>query len=403
MSDERRPRFRNPFRPPPPPVDRTVTTETTVTTKADDYVPLSLRITAGYAWRMLFIAAVAAVFIWLVIQLKLLVIPMMVGILITALLWPAFEAMLRARFPRWLAIALSVLGTLGIVTGLFWLVIWQIRLQLPDVQAKTGEAIDALRGFLVDTFNLSEKQIQDYIDQGLALLQQQAEFLLSAASAVGGTAAHVLTGAVLALFILICLLADGGGIWRWALRLFPRVARPATDAAARNGWATIVNYARTQMLVAAIDAVGIGVGAALLQVPLAIPIAVLVFLGSFVPIVGAVVTGAVAVFLALVYNGPWIALAMLGVVLLVQQVEGHILQPILMGSAVKVHPLAVVLVVAGGTMIAGIPGALFAVPLAAFINVVAVTISSGSWRTGEEPEGDLIWSTVPRERPRRNR
>lgn len=136
---------------------------------------------------------------------------------------------------------------------------------------------------------------------------------------------------------------------------------------------------------------------------LAIPIAVLVFLGSFVPIVGAVVTGAVAVFLALVYNGPLIALAMLGVVLLVQQVEGHILQPILMGSAVKVHPLAVVLVVAGGTMIAGIPGALFAVPLAAFVNVAAVTISSGSWRTGEEPDGELIWSTVPRERPRRNR
>ena len=108
-------------------------------------------------------------------------------------------------------------------------------------------------------------------------------------------------------------------------------------------------------------------------------------------------------FLALVYNGIWIALAMLGVVLLVQQLEGHILQPILMGSAVKVHPLAVVLVVAGGAMIAGIPGALFAVPLAAFINVAAVTISTGAWRTGEEPHADLIWSTVPRERQRRNR
>jgi predicted PurR-regulated permease PerM len=165
----------------------------------------------------------------------------------------------------------------------------------------------------------------------------------------------------------------------------------------------VINYARTQMLVAAIDAVGIGIGAALLGVPMALPVAVLVFLGSFIPIVGAVVTGAVAVFLALVYNGPWIALAMLGVVLLVQQLEGHILQPILMGSAVKVHPLAVVLVVAGGAMIARIPGALFAVPLAAFINVAAVTISTGAWRTGKEPDADLIWSTVPRERTRRNR
>jgi predicted PurR-regulated permease PerM len=155
--------------------------------------------------------------------------------------------------------------------------------------------------------------------------------------------------------------------------------------------------------VAAIDAVGIGVGAALLGVPLAIPVAVLVFLGSFVPIVGAVVTGAIAVLLALVYNGPWIALAMLAVVLGVQQLEGHILQPILMGSAVKVHPLAVVLVVAGGSMVGGIPGALFAVPLAAFVNVAAVTVSTGSWRTGDQPDADLIWSTVPREPRRRNR
>ena len=154
---------------------------------------------------------------------------------------------------------------------------------------------------------------------------------------------------------------------------------------------------------ATIDAIGIGLGAFLLQVPLALPVAVLVFFGSFIPIVGAVVTGAVAVFLALVYNGPWIALWMLVVVLAVQQIEGHILQPIMMGSAVKVHPLAVVLVVAGGAMIAGIPGALFAVPLAAFVNVAAVTISSGSWRTGVGPSGDLIWSTVPRERRRRNR
>ncbi|MGO2050783.1 MAG: AI-2E family transporter, partial [Microbacterium sp.] len=146
----------------------------------------------------------------------------------------------------------------------------------------------------------------------------------------------------------------------------------------------------------------IGLGAFFLGVPLAIPVAVLVFLGAFIPIVGAVATGAVAVFLALVYNDPWNAFWMLVVVIGVQQFEGHVLQPILMGTAVKVHPLAVVLVVAGGSMIAGIPGALFAVPLAAFVNVVAVTLSTGSWRTGRQPAGDLIWSTVPRERRRRN-
>ena len=214
---------------------------------------------------------------------------------------------------------------------------------------------------------------------------------------------HVATGAVLALFILLCTLADGGGIWRWVVRLFPRRARGDVDGAGRAGWATVVTYARTQLLVATIDAIGIGLGAFVLGVPLAIPIGVLVFLGAFVPFVGAIVTGTLAVFLALVYNGPWIALWMVVVVLGVQQLEGHVLQPLLMGSAVKVHPLAVVLVVAGGAMIAGIPGALFAVPLAAFVNVVAVYLSTRHTRgtppgPGDFNDRDLIWSTVPRSR-----
>jgi predicted PurR-regulated permease PerM len=398
MSDNPAPRFRNPFRHYPPVTDRTISTE------VDEAVPKPLRVTAAYAWRLLVIAGAIALFIWLVMLLKALVIPLMVGILITALLWPAFQLMRRGRFPHWLAIAVTVVGAIGVVVGLVWLVVWQVREQLADVQERTAAGIEDLKGFLLaGPLHLTEADIDGYLEQLRSLITEQQDWLLSAAGAVTGTAAEVLAGALLSLFILICLLADGNGIWKWALRLFPRKARPAVDAAARNGWDTVINYARTQMLVAAIDALGIGIGAALLGVPMAIPVAVLVFLGSFVPIVGAVVTGAVAVFLALVYNGPWIALAMLGVVLLVQQLEGHILQPILMGSAVKVHPLAVVLVVAGGAMIARIPGALFAVPLAAFINVAAVTISTGAWRTGEEPDADLIWSTVPRERPRRIR
>ncbi|MBW1639576.1 AI-2E family transporter [Microbacterium resistens] len=374
----------------------------TVSGEVDQGLPSGLRIATAYSWRFLVIAAAAGVLIWLIMLLKLLVIPLMVAILVTALLWPAFAWMLRKRFPRWLAVTVSLVGTLVIVVGLLWLAIWQIRQQWGEVQARTATAVEDLRTFLIEgPFHLSAAQIEAYIDQGMALLQEQGEALWSGALAIGTTFGHVATGAVLALFILICLLADGAGIWRWTLKLFPKAGRPAADAAARNGWATVMNYARTQLLVATIDATGIGLGAFLLGVPLAVPVAVLVFLGSFIPIVGAVVTGALAVFLALVYNGPWIALWMLVVVLGVQQLEGHVLQPILMGSAVKVHPLAVVLVVAGGAMIAGIPGALFAVPLAAFANVAAVTIASGAWRTGADPHGDYIWRTVPA--PRRPR
>ena len=370
-----------------------------VSTELSASIPKGLRIATAYSWRFLVVAAAIGVAIWLVIQLKLLVIPLLIAILVTALLWPVFTWMIRHRVPRWLAIVISVAGTMAIVTGLLWLVVWQITRQWSSVQASTVEAVERFRRYLIDgPLHLTSDQIDDLLAQGWAFVQEQAELLWSGALALGSTLGHVLTGGILAFFILLCLLADGAGIWRWTLRLFPKRARPAADGAGRAGWVTVVNYARTQLLVATIDAVGIGLGAFFLGVPLAIPVAVLVFLGAFVPIVGAVVTGAVAVFLALVYNGPWIALWMLVVVLGVQQLEGHVLQPLLMGSAVKVHPLAVVLVVAGGAMIAGIPGALFAVPLAAFVNVVAVYIGQRSWETGQRPVGDLIWSTVPRPR-----
>lgn len=374
----------------------------TVSTEIGQSVPRGLRVATAYSWRFLVIAGAVAVFIWIVIQLKLLVIPLLIALLLTALVWPAFTLMLRHRVPRWLALVVSVLGTLAIISGLLYLAIWQITREWPSVRARTVESVGELRQYLIDgPLHLTATQIDDLLAQAWTFFQQQAELLWSGALVIGSTVGHVATGALLTLFILLCTLADGGGIWRWVVRLFPSRAREAVDGAGRTGWVTVVTYARTQMFVATIDAIGIGLGAFLLGVPLAIPVAVLVFLGSFIPFVGAVVTGAIAVFLALVYNGPWIALWMLLVVLGVQQLEGHVLQPLMMGAAVKVHPLAVVLVVAGGAMIAGIPGALFAVPLAAFVNVVALYLSRRQWETGGRPDpAELIWSTVPRTRKR---
>ncbi len=374
--------------------------ERTVASDIDRGLPRGLRIATAYAWRFVVIAAAAGILIWVVIQLKLLVIPLMVAILVTALLWPAFTWMRARGMPRWLAIVVAVIGTIVVIGGLLWLAIWQITREWSSVQVRTTEAVDQFRQYLINgPLHLTAQQIDDLLVQAGGYLQQQAQVLWSGALAVGSTVGHVATGAVLALFILLCTLADGGGIWGWVVRLFPRRARSKVDGAGRAGWRTVVTYARTQMLVATIDATGIALGAFLLGVPLAIPIGVLVFLGAFIPFVGAIVTGALAVFLALVYNGPWIALWMLVVVLGVQQLEGHVLQPLLMGSAVKVHPLAVVLVVAGGAMIAGIPGALFAVPLAAFVNVVAVYLGRRSNDPTAPPDAaELIWSTVPRSR-----
>lgn len=372
----------------------------TVATETSTGIPRGLRLATAYSWRLLVVAAAAGVAIWIIMQLKLLVIPLLIAILLTALLWPGFLWLLSRHVPRWAAIVLSVLATIAVISGLLWVAIWQIGQEWRSVQSRTVEAVGQLRQYVIDgPLHLTSGQIDDLLAQGWSFLQQQASLLWSGALAIGSTVGHVATGALLVLFILLCLLADGGRIWSWVVRLFPRQARPAVDGAGRSGWRTVVTYARTQLLVATIDATGIGLGALLLGVPLAAPIAVLVFLGAFIPFVGAVVTGALAVFLALVYNGPWIALWMLVVVLGVQQLEGHILQPLLMGSAVKVHPLAVVIVVAGGAMIAGIPGALFAVPLAAFVNVVVLYVSRRAWETGDVPRPDeMIWSTVPRDR-----
>lgn len=365
-----------------------------------DDVPRGLRIAGAWSWRLLVIAAAIAVLIVLIVQLRLIVIPLLIGVLVSALLAPIVGFLTRHHWPRGLAIATAILGTFAVVGGLLWLAIWQITGDFDSVRERTVASFEELKTALLNSpLHLTENQINDFIADAVNAVQSDGQALWSGALSLGSTLGHVVAGVFLALFSLIFVLIDGRGIWNWLVRLTPKKARPAIDGAGTAGWFTLTNYARTQILVASIDAVGIGLGAFLLGVPLAIPIGVLVFLGSFVPIVGAVVTGSVAVFIALVYNGWVVALLMVGVVLLVQQLEGHVLQPLLMGAAVKVHPLAVVLVVAGGTLLAGIPGALFAVPVAAVINVMTKYISSGAWRSQVPGTpvviGDVIWQTVP--------
>jgi predicted PurR-regulated permease PerM len=197
-------------------------------------------------------------------------------------------------------------------------------------------------------------------------------------------------GALLTLFSLIFLLADGRRIWYWVLGFLPARAHAPIDWAGSAGWVAVGQYVRVQIFVAFVDAVGIGLGAALLGVPLPIPIAILVFLGSFIPFLGAIVTGALAVFISLVYNGPINALAMLGVVILVQQIESHVLQPLVMGNAVKVHPLGVVLAVSTGALLAGIPGALFAVPLAAAGSAMVNALNERQWDPSIDPVAEYL-------------
>jgi len=360
--------------------------------EVDRAIPVGVEIAGQWSWRMLAIAGVLVVFGLLIIQLQLIIIPFMISILISALLVPVVHFLTAHRWPRGLAVALAMVATLAIVSGLIVLVVSQIRSGFPDLQSRSIDAYDSFRDFLRGPpFNVDDSQFNNYLDQAFDAIQTDSQALISGALSLGSTAGHVLTGALLTLFATLFILIDGAGIWRWVVRLFPRRARSAVDGSGRAGWLTLTTFVKVQIFVAFVDAVGIGVGAWILGLffggfPLIIPISIAVFLGSFIPVVGAVLTGTLAIFVALLYLGPIPALIMLGIVLLVQQVEGHILQPLVMGSAIKIHPLAVVFAVAAGSFIAGIPGALFAVPIVAVLNVMVTYVASGKWRAKPAPQ-----------------
>jgi len=360
--------------------------------QAEATLPPGMRIAASWSWRILVIVAVLAVFVWLVSQLQLIVVPFMVAILLAALLSPLVGFLVRHRWPKALAVAMAEVGIIAVVAGLVVLIVFQVRGGFPDLQRQTIEAYTNFKGFLLDSpLHLTEKDINGYIGDAIAAIQKDSQALVSGALSVGSSAGHVLTGILLTLFAMLFLLIDGKGIWNWFTRIFPRKARPAIVGAGKAGWITLTTFVRVQIFVAFVDAVGIGLGAWILGLfyggfPLVIPIAVAVFLGSFIPVVGAVLTGALAVFVALIYLNPFAALIMLAIVILVQQIEGHVLQPFIMGTAVKVHPLAVVFAVAAGGFLAGIPGALFAVPVVATLNVMVTYIASGQWRVKHDPD-----------------
>jgi len=364
----------------------------------------AIRIAGAWSWRILAVLGVLGVFVFLFIQLRDIVIPFMIAILLAALLVP-FSQWLQRRhhWPKWAAVAVSEVGILAILAGLIYLVVSFIIRGYPALEKQTVARYADIKGFLADTFGLTDKDITHYVDQLVTSFQKDSSGLLNGALSFGSTAGHVLAGFLIVLFSTLFLLIDGRGIWQWIVRLFPVKARAAMVGAGEAGWITLTTFVKVQIFVAFVDAVGIGLGAFILGLfsggfPLVIPIAIAVFLGSFIPVVGAVLTGVIAVFVALVFLGPIPALIMVGVVILVQQLEGHVLQPFVMGNAVKVHPLAVVLAVATGGLIGGIPGALFAVPVVATFNVMIGYIARGEWRTDPHP---TVSDVVPPTRPTR--
>ncbi|CAN5127237.1 AI-2E family transporter [soil metagenome] len=366
----------------------------------EQQVAPGMRVAAAWSWRILVVAALIALIGFIVVLLREVAVPVFVALLLAALLVPVKNWLVRHGWAKGLAVAVCELGLLIVIAGLITVIVITVRQGFPELQDQTVTKYKDLVAWLSgEPFNLSPKDIDTYVQQGAEALQSSSNTLLSGAVTVGSSVLHVVAGALIALFTTLFILIDGAGMFRWIVRLFPVRARAAVVGAAEAGWITLKAFVHVQMLVAFIDAVGIGLGAFVLGLfyggfPLVIPIAIAVFLASFIPVVGAVATGVFAVFVALVFLGPLPALIMLGIVVLVQQLEGHVLQPLIMGNAVKVHPVAVVLAVATGGFIGGIPGALFAVPFVAVLNVMIGYIARGDWRTNPHPSvADVVPST----------
>lgn len=358
----------------------------------DEDIPYGIRIAASWAWRVGLILLVSGALIWLLSKISFLIIPIMVAALLAGLLSPVTRWLRRRKVPNGLAVAITLLGFIGVIAGALALVGRQLTSGFGELWGQALTGVQQVQTWLSEgPLHLTAAQIDTYIEEATAALQKNSSSIVSGALTFGSTAGHFAAGLLIALFVTIFFLLEGERIWRFLVRLMPRKARPAVNGAGRRGWTSMVSYTRIQMFVAFVDALGIGVGAAIIGVPLALPLGVLVFIGSFIPVVGALVTGAIAVLLALVANGLVNALIMIGIVLLVQQLEGHILQPLVMGKAVSLHPVAVILSVAAGSYLAGIPGALFSVPILAVANSAVRYIAARTW----EHDGELAAANHP--------
>ncbi|MEU2564280.1 AI-2E family transporter [Streptomyces longispororuber] len=334
-------------------------------------VPWGMRVAAEAGWRLLVLAGTVWVLMRVISAVQLVVFAFVAALLITALLQPTVARLSRLGLPRGLAtMVTAVLGF--VIMGLVgWFVVWQVMENVDTLSNQVQDGIEDLRKWLLNSpFHVTESQINDIAKSLREAVGANSEEITSASLEGVTVIMETLTGILLAMFSTLFLLYDGPRIWKWCLKLVPAAARPGVAGAGPRAWKTLTAYVRGTVIVALIDAVFIGLGIYFLGVPMAVPLAVFIFLFAFIPLVGAVVSGALAVVVALVTQGVFTAVMALIVVLAVQQIEGHILQPFILGRAVQVHPLAVVLSVAAGGMVAGIGGAVVAVPLVAVTNTV---------------------------------
>lgn len=354
-------------------------------------VPRGLRVAAALAWRLAVVALALYGIMLVAGYFATVLVPVGIALLLAALMAPAVDKLVEWRVPKGLSAAIVLVGGLGVIGGLLTFVISEFSTGLPDLQRQVGQSLDTIENWLQQgPLHLRDEQIREFISNIIETIKTNQAAITSGALTTAVSIGEVLAGFILTLFILIFFLYDGEGIWTFLVRGVPSNVRERVDVAGRRSFSSLVSYVRATAAVAVVDAVGIGIGLAIVGVPLAVPLSALVFLGAFIPIIGAVIAGAVAVLVALVANGFVAALIVLAIVIAVMQLESHILQPWLLGRAVRLHPLAVVLAITVGLVAAGIPGALLAVPLLAVLNAGIRSLLSTRDRNTDADEVDVL-------------
>jgi predicted PurR-regulated permease PerM len=330
-------------------------------------VPDALVTSASWAWRLLVLGVAAYLAVQILALLWIPSLAIVLAVLFTALLRPITNV-LRRRLPGPLASILTLLLAVAAIAGVGYLIDLRVSQQLPQLTAEVVDTVNGLRRLLASAgITAGVPQIDQIEQNALSWVQQHRGDLLGYV----GTGAQILiefgTMVILGLFVTFFLLYDGERVWRWLLGPLPPGPAGRAERAGALAWKTLTGYVHGTAVIAIIHGIVIGGVAFLLGVPLALPLAVIVFLGSFLPIVGALIGGGLAVLVTLGTQGWVAALILLAVLIVEDQLEAHLLQPLIVGRYVRLHPLAIGLSLAVGTVLGGIVGALVAVPVAAIV------------------------------------
>jgi predicted PurR-regulated permease PerM len=332
-------------------------------------VPGWLQRAAGWAWRLLLVGVLIYVAFRVASALRLVVLPCVAALLLTALLQPLTARLHRAGLPMLAATWATLLSAVIVLAGTITLVSVRVRDEYPALVSQVQRTSKQLQTWMAGPpLHLKTASLQKLSDQVMKYLSQHKSVVAGTVVSGGEIVVEILAGVVLMLFVTFFLLKDGERIWSWLLKAFGRHGAGRADRAGRAAWLAVVYYMRGTVLVAATHALVIGVTLAVVGVPLVAAMAVLVFLSSFIPLVGLLFAGAVVILLTLVTKGWIAAVIVLAIFVAEDQVESHLLQPLVVGRIVRLHPLAVILVLGVGSVVAGIAGAVVAVPIAAALN-----------------------------------